>query len=332
MKKYPITFLSILSALLMACGAHFAFGQSVANGAGADQIDLVHFGDVIDIDVIGGFEFDWRGRITPEGFIDGLSGISEPVYALCRSEEHIAEAVALRYSKILRDPKVAVRIIDRSDRALARLDGAVRTPSRFRIKRKVHLRELLVLSGGLIDTASGEISIFRPKNLSCTSRDSDTDNSSGKTSEPADNTSRPFIIKISELLKGGAAANPEIVSGDLISVLTADPVYVIGAVNYPRPISTRETLTVSRAVAMAGGLGKDADGGKVTILRREAGETKPIEADLRKIKNGESVDELLQPFDIIDVAAKGGQKRKFQTVTGRDESRVNAVLPLRIVE
>ncbi|MFZ1702308.1 MAG: SLBB domain-containing protein [Pyrinomonadaceae bacterium] len=327
-KKYPVYICSLVFGLLFLVGSPSTHAQ----GTTIDEADLVHFGDVIDIDVVGGFEFDWRGRLTPEGFLDGLIGIGEPVFALCRSEEQIAEDISRGYSKFLRDPKVIVKVIDRSDRALVRLDGAVRTPSRFRIRRKVRLRELLVLTGGLIDSASGEITIFRPKDLSCVRADPVGTSSDPKTLQHSDNTSRSIVIKVSELLKGIASANPEIVSGDLITVLTADPVYVIGAVNGPRPIPTREKLSLSRVIAMAGGLAKNADGGKVTIFRREGAETKAIETELGKIKNGELTDEVLQPFDIIDVVAKGGQRRKFPPVAARDESRAAVLLPLRVID
>ncbi|HKX84258.1 MAG TPA: hypothetical protein VJL58_08565, partial [Pyrinomonadaceae bacterium] len=59
----------------------------------ADKSDLVHFGDLIDVDVVGSFEFDWRGTLNPEGFLDGLEHVDKPVYALCRSESDIARSI-----------------------------------------------------------------------------------------------------------------------------------------------------------------------------------------------------------------------------------------------
>ena len=105
---------------------------------------LIHLGDVIDVDVIGSTEYDWRGTITPEGFLDAFDQIAKQVFALCRSEDEIAAEIAIEYGRILREPSVRVSIIDRSNRALARIDGAVRTPYRFRIQRPVRLNELIV--------------------------------------------------------------------------------------------------------------------------------------------------------------------------------------------
>ncbi|HLM60437.1 MAG TPA: hypothetical protein VK308_06525, partial [Pyrinomonadaceae bacterium] len=127
----------------------------------------VHPGDLVEVDVIGSIEYDWRGTLTPEGFLEGGDYIENPIYALCRNEEEIALDIAKAYGKILRDPKVVVRILDRSNRPLALLYGAVKTPQRFQLKRPVFLNELLIVAGGLTEKISGEIQIFRPKNLSC---------------------------------------------------------------------------------------------------------------------------------------------------------------------
>jgi protein involved in polysaccharide export with SLBB domain len=326
-KQYQVILYLLSCLALLICG-HSAIGQEFPV-AGQQEQDLVHFGDIIDVDVVGGFEFDWRGTLTPEGYLDGVDGFNEPVYGLCRTEAEIAADVVKAFSKILREPKIIVKIIDRSNRAVVRLDGAVKTPTRFSLRRKVYIRELLVLAGGLTDSASGDVTIFRPKNLSCPIAGDNR-----LASAQLDNRSQTINIKISELLSGGAAANPQILSGDSITVTQAVPVYVIGAVNNPRPVYARGQITVSHAIASAGGLAKDAEGNKVSIFRREGGESRVIEADLGKIKRGELEDETLKPFDIIDVAAKGGGKRKYPPLvaSGENRDRAKADLPLRVVD
>ena len=296
--------------------------------------DLIHFGDIIDVDVVGGFEFDWRGTLTPEGFLDGMEGVTEPIYGLCRSEVAIGSEIAKVLGRTLRDPKVVVRILDRSNRAVVRLDGAVRTATRFQIKRPVRLRELIVMAGGLIDGASGEISIFRPKDLSCRPTIIPASTGSQTVTGGQDNASISSNIKISDLLSGKVEADPQILSGDIITVNRALPIYVIGAVVNPRPIYSREKMTLSRLIASAGGLAKDADASKVFVFRRDGIEVKSIEVDLIKIKNGNLEDEVLRPFDIIEVASKGGSKRKYPPVGANEQNidRSRQELPLKIVD
>lgn len=298
------------------------------------EVDLVHYGDLIDVDFVGGFEYDWRGGITPEGYLDGLNELGETISALCRSEHDIAADVARVYGKILRDPKVEVRILDRSNRAVVRLDGAVRMSQRFQIKRSVHLRELLVISGGVTDEASGAISIFRPGNLSCAGRADAAEG--GLAAEPAakGNGSETLNITISELLSGAKTADPLILSGDIITVQKAVPIYVIGAVNSPRQIYSRSQITLTRAIASAGGLAKDAVGDDITIFRREGGESRVISQNMSKIKSGQLDDEVLKPFDIIDVPHKGAGKRQYPPVLDpgilNDPRAANP--PLRIID
>lgn len=297
-----------------------------AFGSVYSQEARVHYGDVIDVDFVGGFEFDWRGGLTPEGYLNGLDAVDGPIYGLCLTEGEVAAAIKKVYSKILRNPEVVVRIIDKSNRALVRLSGAVKSPARFKLMRVVSLRELLIISGGFTDAVSGEISIFRPKNASC------SDASSAENPSQS-NPLQTMIVKISELLKGLPSANPLILSGDIIEVGSAPVIYVIGAVNNPRPIFSREQLTVSRAIATAGGLAKESDGKKVTIIRREGPEIKNIDVDLVRIKRGESEDAILKPFDIIDVASKGRGKRKYPPVEANAHWTTNlAEPPLRVID
>ncbi len=326
MKKYHWKCSQFATVLLFLTCAYQIEAQVTAGTASPEPAgtDRVHFGDIIDVDVVGGLEFDWRGKLDPEGNLDGLSTFSEPVRGLCRTVDEIAADVERALSRILREPKVVVKIVDRSGRAVVTLDGAVKGPARFRLQRKATLRELIVRSGGFIDSASGDITILRSPNAGCTGP-ADTGRS--------DNTSKTILIKITELMKGGGS-DPQIFPGDMITVLVAEPIYILGAVENPRPIYSREALTLSRAIAMAGGLSKNADGGKVSIFRREAGETKLIEAELEKIKSGNSVDEILKPFDILEVAARGRQKQKYPPVVVRDErgEKPRVDLPLRIIE
>lgn len=303
------------------------------------EINLIHFGDEIDVDVLGSFEYDWRGTLNPEGFLGGLDALENRVYGLCRSEEEVAQEIARAYGKFLRDPKVVVKILDRSNRPHSTLFGAVKTPQRFQIKRPVYLNELIILAGGFTDKASGEIQIFRPASLSCAEKTQET-----QTAENDDKSRERFItarqdngsqfinIRINDLL--GGKANLQILAGDVITVYEAQPIYVIGGVTTPRQIATRQQMTVSRAIAGAGGLTKEADATRITIYRRKGGETKIIEINLDKIKAEQAEDTVLEAFDIVDVPQKGSGKREYPPVIEIGDSNKNnsGKLPLRIID
>lgn len=306
-------------------------GPVLAQSEPQSQANLVHFGDLIEVDVIGSFEYDWRGSLTPEGFFDGLDSLENQIYGLCQSEEDLSVTVQKEFAKMLRDPKVVVRILDRSNRAVAFLNGAVRSPQRFQIKRAVYLNELLVLSGGITDRSSGEISVFRPANLSCVEPRKNTDGEFVKASQPRG--AETINIKIADILRGEQSANPRILSGDIVTVSEALPVYVIGGVNSPQRLPLRNQITLSRAIATAGGLAKEANG-NITIFRREGRETKLIQADLQKITAGQADDPVLKPFDIIDVPQKGKPSRTRPPVIdkGVTNGLTLASLPLRVID
>lgn len=307
-----------------------------------EELNLLHFGDLIDVDVVGSFEYDWRGTLTPEGFINGLDALENRVFGLCRSEEDVAKDIAAGYSKILREPKVVVKILDRSNRPNSTLFGAVKIPQRFQIKRPVFLNEIIILAGGFTEKVSGEIQIFRPSSLSCAENiknknkiaETDLNTRERYIAARQDNGSQFINIRITDLLSGKKEANLQILGGDIITVLEAQPIYVIGGVRTPRQIATRSQMTISRAIAVAGGLSGEADPKKITIFRRIGNETKIIETDLDKIKANPADDLILQAFDIVEVAEKGNAKRKYPPIVKVDETiRENDLkLPLRIID
>jgi protein involved in polysaccharide export with SLBB domain len=291
--------------------------------------EQIHYGDLVEVDVIGSLDFDWRGGLTPEGFLDGLERAESAVYALCRTEGEVANAVADRYRKILRDPNVVVRIIDRSNRALAYISGAVKIPQRFQLRRPVTLTELIVLSGGVTDASNGEISVFRPPYVNCRQE---------RYPEPAfenaaTQTPKRFSIKIADLLNGERSANLLILSGDIVSVLEAAPIFVMLDAGTARRMNLTPDLTLLRAITSAGGLFKDLDGKKIRIYRRNT-LSPPLDLDFRRIYENKDEAPKLMPFDVIMVQKKGGEESRPADMgwpAGNETDKL-AKLPLRIVD
>ncbi len=298
--------------------------------------DLIHSGDIIDVDIIGSSEFDWRGTLTPEGNLDGLNFTQSPVYALCKSVEDVGKEVAASYSKLLREPKIKVTILDRSNRSPATIFGAVKSEQRFQIKRPVLLNELIVLSGGFTDKSSGSIQIVRPPGGSCSSDIIQNTKENSQIEKVLKinqtETSETINFSVTDLISG--KFNPQILSGDIITVLEANPIYVIGGVNNPKAISSREKMTLSRTIASAGGFSRDAESDKITIFRQKGVSTDIIEVEFDKIKADGENDIFLQDFDIVEVGVKGRSKNKFPPVienSGTTSKKINS-LPLRIID
>ena len=294
----------------------------------SDQINLIHQGDLVDVDVVGSTEFDWRGTLDPDGFLAAFRFADNGIFARCRSTQEVASSVREAYSRFLNSPNVRVTILDRSGRPTAVVYGAVRTPQRFRILRKVDLRELIVLAGGFEATASGEIEILRQSFATCAPGDDVFTQSAERVGG-----SLRFTTSIAALIAGSQKANPEILFGDVVTVNESPPVYVTGGVGTPSRIPFRAGLSLSRAVASAGGVAKKGDASKVTIFRRGRGNSEVIKADLAKIESGAGPDIELAAYDIVDVAREGGSERKFAPFP-EDEIRTLTPdnLPVRVID
>ncbi|MBD0328036.1 MAG: SLBB domain-containing protein, partial [Pyrinomonadaceae bacterium] len=117
----------------------------------------------------------------------------------------------------------------------------------------------------------------------------------------------------------------------------ASPVYVTGAVMSPQGIYVRENLSLRYAIAMTGGLRKDAKAGDIKIFRRKLGTLEPevIKVDYNAIKNQKQPDVELQAYDVVDVPSSVFTKEGFfNTVFGAVTNNAAggvAALPLRIL-
>jgi protein involved in polysaccharide export with SLBB domain len=128
---------------------------------------LVGPGDLIDVRVFGQPDLSSQVEIDDEGNISSLPFIEDPIRAMCRNEKDIQKSIATAYSKYIKSPRVSVRVIERRSRPPAVVFGAVRSPTRVQMMRRVHLHELLVVAGGVTLTASGTIQIIHTEKEMC---------------------------------------------------------------------------------------------------------------------------------------------------------------------
>jgi polysaccharide biosynthesis/export protein len=281
--------------------------------------NLIHLGDIIDVDFVGTTEFDWRGTINPDGFLDQIGYSKNPINALCRTEESVAKDISNLFSDTLRNPNVVVKILDRSNRSMSYILGAVKTPQRVRIKRTIRLNELIILSGGITEKASGDVQILRPANVSC--------ESSGLTETETLN------VRLSDILRGDQSANPIIRLGDIISVKETQPIFVTGGVRSPRQIFFRDKITLSRAIDSAGGLASIATLKQIIIYRRTGKINSTILVDYTQILTKKFQDIELEKYDIVEVGTDGGGNLTPRIVQSFYENTTeNPNLPLRVIE
>ncbi|HAF13777.1 MAG TPA: hypothetical protein DHU55_01380 [Blastocatellia bacterium] len=285
----------------------------------ADDRYRIGPGDVLDIRIFNRPNLSRDSvRVEGNGMIR-MPLIDTEVQAACKTEGELAKEIAGRYTKFYRNPQVDVFIKEYHSKQVA-IIGAVNEQSRFELQRRIRLLELLTYAKGPSTKAGQTINIVHaPPALVCQKPETD-ETATGLSS-----------YKLSETLQGQAQANPYIEPGDIITLPEANQVFVVGNVFTPLTIPLKEPITLSRAVAMAGGVKQDSKKDKVRIVRQEPGTTtsKEIVVDLTAIEKKRAEDIALMPNDIIDVPTSAG-KTLLRSLISTVVPSV-AQLPIRVI-
>jgi len=259
-------------------------------------------GDVLGIIVRKSPELSLEAvRVDQRGMIH-IPMIEGEVAAACRTENELAAEIAKLYLEFKNNPSVEVFVRDFQSRPVAVI-GAVNAPGQFRLQRQVRLLELLSFAGGPAPAAGRVIHVIHTGGPSICEKPAAENAAEVKTSGLG-------VFNLNETLKGFAGSNPFVEPGDIVSLPEADQVFVVGYVNSPRPIPLKDKpISVSRAIAMAGGPQRDASTSKIRIVRQVGEDAKKQEmiVDLKAIQKDKAEDILLLPGDIVEVPSSTGK-------------------------
>lgn len=310
--KRPFTMLAVLICVV----------SGVVHGQ-QQQPYLLGPGDVIEVRVFGQNDLSANAQIDSDGNLSSLPFL-DPIPAKCRTARQVQKDIAVAYNRLIKDPQVSVRVMERNSRQPATISGAVKQNAKISMGRKIRLNELIALAGGFTEKAAGTIQILHTESELCPGP--------GEQPEalPIDGTAIPLqIVKISDLQKG--TVNPFIRAGDLVLVSEAEPVYITGSVVSPGSIMLRDELTLSKALAMAGGTRKEAKLSAIRIYRQKGNAPQTVlNVNLEAVKKNQQPDVILQPYDVIEVSDNGlfGGRSWLETLVGI-LLRNTPVLPLR---
>ncbi|HSW39715.1 MAG TPA: polysaccharide biosynthesis/export family protein [Acidobacteriota bacterium] len=259
-------------------------------------------GDIVEVTVFGipdlqkkSLTLDSEGRISLP-FINQVN-----LMGLTARESEVKIATLLENS-VMKNPQVSVSVSEHRSQFF-NVMGAVFKPGTYQITRKMFLIDALAMAGGLLAEKSEQrVNIHR------TAPDmAAADTAAGFS--PADFPKIPTTIEIDlhQLLeKGDVRLNVPIYAGDVISVPERIDryFYVIGDVNRSGAfeIQPGETITLTRALAAAGGLLSTARTKDTMVIRQNAdGATTQIPVDARKLLRGEIPDIELARNDLVVV-------------------------------
>lgn len=226
------------------------------------------------------------------------------------------------YSKYKRNPQVVVKVREYNAQPVA-INGAVVRPGQFQMRRPVRLSELVRrYAGGPTERSGGTVQVARvPQSAGCSESAATTDDAPSF-----------LVFSLEATLRGEEKSDPVLQPGDVVTLPEAKEAYVVGNVLRPGPVLLRdEHLTVSRAVAMVGGLMPDTKKGRVRLIRQDAdgANRQELTIDLDAIDKHTAEDIALKPNDIIDVPTSGG-KRLLRSLVGTIAPTVGQ-LPVRVI-
>lgn len=258
-------------------------------------------GDVIDIIVTTGsgkspqlsaenLQVDEKGRIQ---IFDGVINVA------CLTPGELAASIKTRYLQYKNEPLTVVVFVKEYRSQLVAVIGAVKAPGRFELRRPIRLLELLALyASGPDPTSDGRIEVVHTQSETC----------GGAQNQEAALVSASYDWDDTRL--GKEESNPYVRPGDVISMAEAPQAFVIGNVREPRSIPLKEKVTLTTAIAMAGGTLDATKSDQIRIERQKRGSASKdlLVFNLNAIKKQQAEDPVLQPGDIVEVPSSTGGK------------------------
>ncbi|GAC1389281.1 MAG: hypothetical protein NVSMB31_05050 [Vulcanimicrobiaceae bacterium] len=250
-----------------------------------DQISI----HVVDFEEIP----DKPTRIDPSGAIDlPLLGHVE---AAGLTTGQLRDSLIPKLRRYVKEPRVSINVIEFHSQPVSVL-GAVNTPGVHQIEGPRRLLELISMAGGLRTDAGSRLTITRqakwgPLPLS------------GVRNELGGNFSVADLDVTRLLSSKDPSENIFVRPNDVITISTAELIYVIGEVKKPGgfTLHSHESVSVLQALAIAEGLERTAAPRHARILRAtgDGGKRTEIAMDLSNVLSGNAPDVPLQANDIL---------------------------------
>ncbi len=311
----PVVFTML--ALVQAAGAQSASSPAPPTAATADSAPgkgadyCAGPDDLLSVTVLEAPDLSRPVRVSASGEISlPLIGVFQVAGLAPRAIELMVQD-RLRET-YMRNPQVSVQVLEMQSHTISVM-GAVNKPGTFQIRGARTLLEVLSLAQGLAPGAGDTAIVMRATGgtASATAQNGtpaglDTPVAfealqGSKALPPGD-----FVeVKLKDLLQAtDPKQNVLVYPGDIVKVMSAGLVYIVGDVNKPGafPMHDHEKLTILHALALGEGLKPTAAGKNARVIRTlETGSRLEVPVNLSDILNGKAPDVPLQARDIVFV-------------------------------
>jgi polysaccharide export outer membrane protein len=271
-----------------------------------DQLAIVIFG---------------QDNLNRELRVNGQGEIAMPLVGVVKVAGLTPTQVEAKLEKLynanyLVNPQITVTVKEYRHQRVA-VTGAVAKPGSYEIIGPRTLLEVLSLAGGFINqgypTGGGAqagdiVEVIHHQNAPDLAKAMQA-----APAQPFSPKTQTLVIDLHRLVSGqDPQLNVPIRNGDIVHVPFAGTAYVLGGVRKPGNIAVKENLTVSQAIAMAGGVDPILGTNNITIMRFD-GQGKPISinTNLSNIIARNNPDVPLQDNDVVVVNESGVKKTLY---------------------
>jgi polysaccharide biosynthesis/export protein len=244
----------------------------------ASSTTRLNTGDLLEIGVFGVPDLSAKARISNSG--DVYLPLIDYVHLAGLTVDEAQELIEKRLQDggFIRSPHVSIFVNESASQAISVL-GEVGHPGPYPAIGDRRLYDLISAAGGLTEKAGRSVTIVHRSN-------------------PDQKTE----IRLPSNLAEDTTPNVEIQPGDTIIVSRAGIIYVVGDVARPSGFIIQDnTLTVLKALSLAGGGTRTASLNGSKILRETPNGTQEIPVHLKKILHAKSPDVALIKGDILFV-------------------------------
>ncbi len=305
----PVAFLAF--AFVQALGAQTESAPAAAEPAQARSADYCAGpDDLLSVTVLEAPDLSRPVRVSASGEISlPLIGVFQVGGLAPRAIELMVQD-RLRET-YMRNPQVSVQVLEMQSHTISVM-GAVNKPGTFQIRGARTLLEVLSLAQGLAPGAGSTAIVMRGTAAgSAASREGDAPAAFAAAQAGTLPPSNFVEVKLKDLLQAGdPQQNVLVYPGDIVKVMSAGLVYIVGEVNKPGafPMNDHEKLTILNALALGEGLKATAAGKNARVIRTlDTGTRQEVPINLSDILNGKAPDVPLQARDVVFVPNSRGK-------------------------
>lgn len=259
---------------------------------------LIGPGDTVTIFVADGEELSKTWPVNASGFLN-LPTVGR-VQAAGLTPEQLEKELADRLKRYLKNPQVTVSVADYKSRPVT-ISGAVERPGFVQLQGPTPLYSALLQVGGPNKDAGPTLTLTRKIESGAIPHPRARLSDDGKYSS--------VELAVPDVTRGyGQDAALTVMPYDVVTIAEGKKqrlVYISGEVQRPGAIElvTQDTISVSKALATAGGFTKTAKAGKAMIrhINADGMETAVAFVDLNKVLSGKVADFALSDGDVVIV-------------------------------